>query len=302
VYVLQTDAGPYLVDAGWDTDQGWHALSSGLQSLGTRVEEVRGVLVTHSHLDHYGLAPRIREASGAWVALHPLDAADFPHYRPRLAHRTVTLLRRAGAPEHAVSRALDDLERGSARGTPAPDRLISDRERPDIPGWELTALWTPGHTPGHLCFWEDRHRLLMAGDHVLPRTAVGMHVPRNEHDDPLGSYLDTLEPLVRMRPDLVLPAHEHPYTEIGARAEELRDVHMTRTEAAAAALQEGPATAWQLAGRLRPSGNLDGLRGFPLRATVSRALVTLAHLRHLGAALEVPGPPPLWMATAGSFG
>ena len=74
VYVLQSDAGPYLVDAGWDTEEAWDALRAGLEAIGTRVEDVQGVLVTHSHIDHYGLAPRIRAASGAWVALHPLDA------------------------------------------------------------------------------------------------------------------------------------------------------------------------------------------------------------------------------------
>ncbi|WP_308280011.1 MBL fold metallo-hydrolase [Streptomyces iranensis] len=298
VYVLETDAGPYLVDAGWDTEEGWSALTAGLRALGTRVEDVRGVLVTHSHLDHYGLAPRIREVSGAWVSLHALDAAGLAQFRADPASLSAALLRRAGAPEAEVRKALDDIGTRSGQDAAPPDRHLTDRERPDVPGWDLTTLWTPGHTPGHLCFWEPRHRLLLTGDHLLPRTTVGMHQPRDETDDPLGDYLETLEPLVRMEPDLVLPAHEYRYTDIAARVGEVRDHHAARTALAVSVLREGPVTAWQLAGRLRRSGSLEGLRGFPLRATVSRALVTLAHLRRLGAAREVPGPPPYWTATA----
>ncbi|UTP36739.1 hypothetical protein [Streptomyces rapamycinicus] len=62
-------------------------------------------------------------------------------------------------------------------------------------------------------------------------------------------------------------------------------------------LREGPVTAWQLAGRLRRSGTLEGC-GLSAACDGLRALVILAHLRRLGRAQEVPGPPPHWTATA----
>src|SRR3974390_40964 len=70
VYVFETDAGPFIVDAGWNTDEAFAALSDGLDEAGSSIGDVQGVLVTHIHPDHYGLAGRVREASGAWVALH----------------------------------------------------------------------------------------------------------------------------------------------------------------------------------------------------------------------------------------
>lgn len=63
------------MDAGWNTDIAWTALEQGLDSMGAQMSDVEAVLVTHIHPDHYGLAGRVREASGAWVALHPADAA-----------------------------------------------------------------------------------------------------------------------------------------------------------------------------------------------------------------------------------
>src|SRR5687768_5705286 len=73
VFSFDTDDGPVLVDAGWNTDDAWESLCAGLTQAGTDVADVRGLLVTHIHPDHYGLAGRVREASGAWVALHPAD-------------------------------------------------------------------------------------------------------------------------------------------------------------------------------------------------------------------------------------
>src|SRR5580693_2455577 len=74
VYVFETDGGPYIVDAGWNTDEAFSALSVGLEQVGTSIRAVQGILVTHIHPDHYGLAGRVREASGGWISLHPADA------------------------------------------------------------------------------------------------------------------------------------------------------------------------------------------------------------------------------------
>src|SRR5919198_3212163 len=68
VYAFETDRGPVIVDAGWNTDDAFDALCAGLTTVGASVADVRGVMVTHIHPDHYGLAGRVRETSGAWVA------------------------------------------------------------------------------------------------------------------------------------------------------------------------------------------------------------------------------------------
>src|SRR6202048_3580478 len=75
VYAFETNAGPYIIDAGWNTDDAFNTLVDGLAQAVFGITDVQGVMVTHIHPDHYGLAGRVREASGAWVALHPADAA-----------------------------------------------------------------------------------------------------------------------------------------------------------------------------------------------------------------------------------
>ncbi len=66
VYGFELDGGGVaLVDAGWNTDAAWQALSDGLAMAGGSIGDVQAVLVTHIHPDHYGLAGRVREASGS---------------------------------------------------------------------------------------------------------------------------------------------------------------------------------------------------------------------------------------------
>src|ERR1700716_4196221 len=101
VYVFDTRRGPYLVDAGWNTDDSYAVLCAGLTEAGFTIGDVQGVLVTHIHPDHYGLAGRVREASGAWVALHPADAAlihDRYEEPAELLKLMGSQLRRMGAP------------------------------------------------------------------------------------------------------------------------------------------------------------------------------------------------------------
>ena len=74
VYAFELDNGVAIVDAGWNTDDAWTALNNGLVEAGGSIKDVQAVLVTHIHPDHYGLAGRVREESGAWIGLHPDDA------------------------------------------------------------------------------------------------------------------------------------------------------------------------------------------------------------------------------------
>src|ERR1700691_3122460 len=80
-YLLESPRGPVLIDTGWPSDEAWDGLVAGVAATGHQIADIAAVLVTHFHADHFGLAHRVREASGAWVGMHPADAAilsDFP--------------------------------------------------------------------------------------------------------------------------------------------------------------------------------------------------------------------------------
>ncbi|MDQ1395176.1 MAG: hypothetical protein QOG64_435, partial [Acidimicrobiaceae bacterium] len=266
VYAFETEKGPYIVDAGWNTDDAYAALDAGLGHAGFGMADVQGVMVTHIHPDHYGLAGRVREASGAWVALHHADAElirDRYDEPTELLTRVGTMLRRFGAPA-------DELEALQQSAMPVrslvnavqPDILLEDGEHPKVPGWDLTAIWTPGHSPGHLCFWEPRYKLMLAGDHVLPRITPNIPFHPQAGADPLGDYLRSLDKLNGYDSEEVLPAHEHRFVGLDARLDELRGHHEQRFTEVIAAIQSGIDTPWGIASQMRWSRPWNRIEGF----------------------------------------
>ncbi len=306
VYLFETDRGPYIVDTGWNTEEAWEALGAGLAEAGTSVGEVQGILVTHLHPDHYGLAGRIREASGAWIGLHPADAAlihdryvdpDF------LVGMMGSVLFRAGAPPEE----LEALKHAAMPVLPfvtaaTPDILVEDGDRLEIPGWEVAAVWTPGHSPGHLCLWETANQLMLSGDHVLPRITPNIAFHPQAGDNPLGDYLKSLERVGRYAAAEVLPGHEHRFVNLASRVGELQEHHARRFDEVVAALSAGFTTGWEVATLMKWSRPWTGIDGFMRRAAV---LESLAHLRALevrGVVEEItyPDGPSQWRLVAGS--
>ena len=87
-------------------------------------------------------------------------------------------------------------------------------------------MWTPGHTPGHLCFHVPEHRMLLSGDHVLPSITPHISISRRDRGgDPLGDFLDSLAKVARLDADEVLPAHRHRFGDLGQRVEEITRHH-----------------------------------------------------------------------------
>jgi glyoxylase-like metal-dependent hydrolase (beta-lactamase superfamily II) len=301
VYVFESGRGVYLVDAGWNTDEAYGALDAGLATAGYGMSDVLGVMVTHLHPDHYGLAGRVRDASGAWIALHPADAELLKNRGVEpvdLTARIGTMMRGLGAPADEVAATEAMVAMFTSGGDPTlPDVLIEDGERPDVPGWDLSAIWTPGHTPGHLCFWEPRHELLLTGDHVLPRITPNVSVGPQNDGDPLGDFLRALDRLEEYQPVEVLPAHEHRFTDLSARLAELRRHHDERFREALVAIRHGHTTAWDIASRMSWSRDWVEIEGFMRRAAVGEALAHLRALEGRGAVVETPGEPSHWSLT-----
>jgi glyoxylase-like metal-dependent hydrolase (beta-lactamase superfamily II) len=302
VYAFETDRGAYIVDAGWNTDDAFDALGHGLTQAGFDITDVRGVMVTHIHPDHYGLAGRVRETSDAWIALHPADAAlihDRYEEPADLLKQMASFLRRLGAPASEIA----ELQNASMPVRPfvefaKPDVLLRDGQRPDVPGWDLTAVWTPGHSPGHLCFWEPTNRLMLTGDCVLPRITPNVNLNPQTGDDPLGDYLQSLERLGEYDGE-GLPAHEWRFDSLRDRTRELLEHHEQRFLEVIAAIRDGYDTAWEITPRMEWNRPWDDVDKFTRRAAIGEALAHLRTLEVRGIVREIFGEPSRWVLVDG---
>lgn len=301
VYAFETPQGPVLVDAGWNTDDAYAALSGGLAQAGYDMADVKGVLVTHIHPDHYGLAGRVRKASGAWIGLHPADASLISErYEDTgdLLERIGGWLRRAGAPvDEASSLQMASMAVRRFVDPVHPDVLVEDGDKPEVPGWDLLAIWTPGHSPGHLCFYEAGHRLMLSGDHVLPRITPNISFHPQAGDDPLGDFLLALDKVAACETDEVLPAHEHRFVGLTARVEELKEHHEKRFAEALAALGAGVETAWDLISHMTWSRPWEQITGFMRRAALGETLAHLRALERRGLVVVEEGEPARYRLT-----
>lgn len=280
VYLLELDDGVAMVDAGWNTDEAWRALESGLAEAGGSMSDVRAVVVTHIHPDHYGLAGRVREASGAWVGLHPADAELLEGRYVRtddLIERMSNLLASSGVPEDKRPDLTNaSMEVRSLVSMTKPDVLLEDGDRVDLAGCDLQAIWTPGHSPGHICLYSEQRRLLLAGDHVLPRITPNIAFHSQQFANPLGDYLESLARLRVFETEEVLPAHEYRFAELGERLDEIIGHHERRLSEIQEVLGRRPGvSAWEITLSLGWSRPFDQIPSFMQRAANGE---TLAHL------------------------
>jgi glyoxylase-like metal-dependent hydrolase (beta-lactamase superfamily II) len=284
-YLIETAKGPVLVDTGWPSPDAWDALVTGVRATGHEVGDVLAVLVTHFHPDHSGLAHRVREVSGAWIGMHEADAralaglaspADF-------AAADQAWLTRVGVPTDELDGTRSPGLRGSSDLT-APDVLIADGDHPLGAATGLRAVWTPGHTPGHLCFADERHDVLLSGDHVLPRISPNISIsPLSDDDDALGGYLKSLVRLATHEPDEVLPAHEYRFSGLIARVAQLQAHHNARLQEILEVIAAAPgATAFDVAVCLRWSRPWNQNRGVVRRSAIGETLAHLVHLERCG--------------------
>lgn len=282
-YLVPVRTGWLVVDPGWDTEAGWDALTAGLAAAGAGVGDVRGVVVTHVHPDHHGLSARLQQA-GAWVAMHPAERDTLPQRTSTggAADRRAAAERwllRSGAPEREIAALLsgfpvDDSVVGVT--LVEPDVLLEDG---DLVGERrLRAVWTPGHTPGHLCLQDLEAGVLLTGDHVLPRISpnIGLHPGTDEPS--LANFLASLDRVAHYDDHEALPAHEYRFTGLAARARDLKEHHARRCQEVLDVVADLDApTLWQLAERLTWSRPWSEI-GFMVFGALAE---TAAHVRYL---------------------
>jgi glyoxylase-like metal-dependent hydrolase (beta-lactamase superfamily II) len=280
VYALELGGGGVaLIDAGWDTDDAWKALNDGLATAGGSMSDVRAMMVTHIHPDHYGLAGRVREASGAWIGLHPADAIMLESRygnTDELLHAMSHFLIDSGVPDDKLpDLAFASMTMKSMVTMAVPDVFFEDGKDIDLPGWSLRTIWTPGHSPGHVCFYSEGRSLLISGDHVLPRITPNISVHTQTPSNPLGDYLESLMKLQDLHPEEVLPAHEYRFADLNNRIGELLAHHADRLSEIESVISDSPgSTAWEITLKLHWSRPWDQIESFMQRSANGE---TLAH-------------------------
>jgi glyoxylase-like metal-dependent hydrolase (beta-lactamase superfamily II) len=283
-YLIQGDKGCLLVDCGWNINQAFSAMERQLHEIGLGFESISLILITHFHPDHYGLAGRLVQVSKAKVALHQVEK-DFIDSRymnmEGLLDSTADILRANGVPEKDLPR-LQKASLGVRRyvAPVSPEVALQGGEIIGQGEFQLEVLWTPGHSPGHVCLLERNKKILISGDHVLPATFPNVGLHSQSGPDPLPNYLRSLKTIEDLDVDLVLPAHEHVFSGLKPRIQEILHHHEERKRAILTALSEGPQTAYEVS--LKIPWIVNGLTlPFDQLQALDRRLAVMSAMAHL---------------------
>ncbi len=291
-WAVAAGEGIVLFDTGIGGRGGFRSFDLALAQAGFSVEDVRLVVCTHSHTDHYGLAAPIIESAGCELWMHPA----WEHVRlladdPAAAlERRLEVARQSGVPAAALERyreaRRDDEERGiDAIVEPHRDLLSRVEIETDLGNWQVHE--TPGHAPSHVVLHQPERGLLISGDHLLGRTVLFFdhgHTP-----DPIGEFLGGLEEVEPLGVDLVLPGHGRPFRDPGVKIAEARRQIAELLDSCRAGLAGGERTAFELVAEIAGSQGANS----PASAwALQIVLSALDHLAILGEVVALQGTDP----------
>ncbi len=286
MHVLADGERVTIVDCGvWRPDLpdgGLGALQAGLEGAGYALADVSRVVITHAHIDHYGLAGRLMELTGAELVMHAmtdLDAEKYRHPDTARARRRDTYADH-GVPESERTDLADHLTRWLPylhSVVEASTRLRGD-EVLEIGADRWTVVHTPGHSLGHVCLWSPTRGVLLSGDHLLPGITPPVTFERGFDADPLRSYLDSLRRVADLRPRFVLPGHGTPFGDAVARIEAILRNKLRRLEKIYRAIRDRPSSVVELADLLVAKAILAHQR----QLAINETLAHIAYLRWSG--------------------
>jgi glyoxylase-like metal-dependent hydrolase (beta-lactamase superfamily II) len=276
-WAIRAGDGVVLVDCGLHEEGSLAQLERAMSQVGLRLQDVRLLVCTHAHSDHYGQAADVIDASGCELWMHPdhahmTAAAEDPD--EALARRT-EVARMSGVPVAPLAAWAETARKrgyGIARIV-EPDRdlvpgVVVDT---DIGPW--TVHETPGHAPSHVCLHQAERRILVSGDHLLGR--VSLYFDYGWTPDPVGEFLASLDTVQKLDARLCLAGHARTFTDVGAHIEANRALVGERLSRVRAVVAErGPITAYD---------TVPLLYGEPITALNAGWWLpeTLCYLRHL---------------------
>ncbi|MCI8684549.1 MAG: MBL fold metallo-hydrolase [Lachnospiraceae bacterium] len=280
-YVIMDGGESLVIDTGFRNEECLQVLMEGLEELGISPEHTR-LFVTHLHSDHSGLAQYF-------------DYPDTCIYMGKTEHRYLQKLM-SGAIRQL--RDLMYLAEGyppekyyeAENKNPAkiymPNREFAVTELQDgdeilVGSVKVTALEMPGHTPGLMCCYLEKEKIMFTSDHVLFDITPNI-TNWPEMENPLGCYLKNLDRILEYEVKTAFPAHRNLSDKtLRQRVEEIKLHHKKRLEEILEIIKKQPGGAYEIAAGLTWSLRGKSWEQAPEKQKWFAVGETLSHLEYL---------------------
>lgn len=255
-YLIQGEE-PILIDTGIKSEKSWDALAAELKKHGLAITDVRHLLITHAHIDHFGQAKRIQEESGCKLYACRYEVPRLRKLMWRVATPESPFMhyfREWGVPEQMIATNLQSQRMSETLLDPVEvDVAWDDGQVVEIAGVPIRGVWVPGHAIGHMVFIVDQWQVMFSADHLLPDISP---VPLLNFPDPtqrqktrsLVEWLESLEKVEREKLVVALPSHGDPILDHRELIASYRlHFRKRRLKVERILRDKGPMTAWELA-------------------------------------------------------
>ena len=247
-YLIKSPDRNLIIDCGFNRPECMEAQNATLKKLDIDLSRT-DIYLTHLHVDHLGLSGTLAtDTSKIYfnakeAELRHYENSDWTGYWDKMCDVYVA----NGFPDEGVRR--------SANSHPAqkfgPKRQLEftplkDGDVLEVDNFRFKCISTPGHSPGHMCLYEENKKVLVAGDHILfditPNISYWL-----EMEDSLGNYFRSLEKVNALEVDTVLTGHRTLVNDHRRRIRELQEHHRNRLNEVIAALEKGEQNILQIA-------------------------------------------------------
>jgi glyoxylase-like metal-dependent hydrolase (beta-lactamase superfamily II) len=276
-YVIKGKDRNLVIDTAMNRPECKEVLLPGLEKLGIDLEKT-DLFITHLHADHFGLTGDVASDKSKCYFGH--EETKIIHGRPDW-EEVLNFYVENGFPESVVR---DSMSRHPGL-LYSPSRLVdltpvSDGEILRVGDYELRCIDTPGHSPGHVCLYDEKKKIFFSGDHILFDITPNItHWVQRE--DSLRDYLASLDKVSTLEVEMVLPGHRNPWHNHADRIQELKQHHRHRLDEVIAALQDGDMTAYEVAPYITWKIEARDWDDFPIAQKWFAVGETLAHLHYL---------------------
>ncbi|MBA4538624.1 MBL fold metallo-hydrolase [Bacillus aquiflavi] len=230
-YLFEHVDGYVLIDAGFNDRNAKAAWKQFFQQCNIHAKKIKTIYLTHFHPDHAGLAGWMQQLTGADVYMHEIDLNMINQVWGEDSLQT-KLVEEMNL-NHGVPRQLSadisihmDLIAHHVHPLPQIKPLMTEEVEFGGKTWEV--IHTPGHSNGHICFYQKEKGLLISGDHILDKITPNISLWPGASNTPLHDYIQSLRKIKELHVEKAFPGHGDIINRVNERIEQLIHHHKVR--------------------------------------------------------------------------